>query len=68
MPLDNVYSDGHWEDLIETIVERIGAEEFITISMAILYKLGYRELVKQIIVEHVELLDRTAKALKESKQ
>jgi hypothetical protein len=67
MPLDNVYDGTHWEELIETIIQRIGAEEFITVSMAVLYKLKYMELTKPVIMEHIELLDGTTKALNKNK-
>lgn len=58
------YDDKHWEELIKTIIERIGIGQFVLVSMAILSQLGHAELMQQIIIEQAETLDKLTKALK----
>lgn len=65
---NDMYTEQYWCDLIEVIIQRVGVEQFVRMTIHILYKLGYQELVKELMSDQVELLDRVTRVLEGTKQ
>lgn len=59
-----MYDEQYWHDLIEVIVQRMGADKFLLLSLTILYEMGHRNITKNIIIEQINSLDKLTKQLK----
>jgi hypothetical protein len=64
MRIEDMYDEQYWHDLIEVIVQRMGADKFLLLSLTILYEMGHRNITKNIIIEQINSLDKLTKQLK----
>ena len=43
MAFENLYTDDHWQDLLDTVVERVGIEKFLAMISKTLKKTDLKE-------------------------